>query len=227
MFFWIWGGNGSAKDSVVSFNSITISVCEPWCVSGKKYKSISQRPWHVQQTDRCALVANTISISKHFSPRMARRFLKAIVTGRSGQRWGFLLNRLRPWRIIKYRFYIMSSCLQSGGGNTHFEISFFGTTVAGRSCALWKVPALPPCVAGCPELRRAAEGLSGPPVTRSAPAFDGRWRYLPYTCHREGMTDKIVSINHRVLCRCGCRVFAGDSGLKLERWEKACSISSL
>lgn len=31
------------------------------------------------------------------------------------------------------------------------------------------------------------------------------------------MIDRIVSLNHKGLCRCGYCVFVGNSGLKLER----------
>lgn len=158
----------------------------------------------------------TVSMSKYFSPCIAQRFWKAIVREREERRGDLLLKWLIPLRIEKYCLYLhsMSLCVQSGGESNHFEISFLGTPV-GRSRGLWK---LPPCVPGCFELRCVAEGLSGLPVTKIALVFASWWCYLHCVCHREGIVDEIVFINHKVLCKCRCCIFSGNSGLKWERW---------
>lgn len=100
-------------------------------------------------------------------------------------------------------------CHQCGGGNNHSD---FGTAVENqrRFWVLW--------AAMC------CRGHLWAPVPESALAFVGRWRYLPYGCHKESITDKILFINRQVKTFPLC--FRWESWAEV-RWWKACSKSLL
>lgn len=132
MFFWVFGQVLCQGLDVISSSDINILVYELWCISAKKYKGISQC---VQHTDWRALVANTVSISKH-PPLYCPKVFKSSCKGEKRKALGFLFKRLSVLRIGKYCFCVghMSFCLQSGGKDNHFD---FGTTVENRHCCFW------------------------------------------------------------------------------------------